>query len=99
VIGVIRSSPAETDAEAIFIVGIIDPVMVVDSTLPWELPHPAVRTQMTTIASAAVGWHLFRLISVNLPSPGPTCPPKSVGVVDKQGEAVSPRHCGDRRAG
>jgi hypothetical protein len=38
--------------------GIIDRVVVVDSTLPWELPHPAVGTQMTATASAAVGWRM-----------------------------------------
>jgi hypothetical protein len=38
--------------------GIIDRVVVVDSALPILLPHPAIRTQMTATASAAVGWRM-----------------------------------------
>jgi len=40
--------------------GIIDRVVVVDPALPFVLPHPAIRTQMTATASAAVGLaHVF----------------------------------------
>ena len=38
--------------------GIMDRVVVVDSALLIVLPHPAIRTQMTATASAAVGWRM-----------------------------------------
>src|SRR5438045_6623589 len=39
--------------------GIIDRVGVVDSALPIVLPHPAIRTQMTAAASAAVRSRMY----------------------------------------
>jgi hypothetical protein len=38
--------------------GIIDGVVVGDSALPLVPPHPAIRTQMTATATAAVGWRM-----------------------------------------
>jgi hypothetical protein len=32
--------------------------VVVDPALPVVLPHPAIRTQMTATATAAVGWRM-----------------------------------------
>jgi hypothetical protein len=54
--------------------GIIDRVVVVDSALPFELPHPEIRTQMTATASAAVGWRICS-------SPFQLCPTDQRGAI------------------
>jgi hypothetical protein len=54
--------------------GIIDRVVVVDPALPFVLPHPAIRTQMTATASAAVGWRICS-------SPFQPCPTDQRGAI------------------
>ena len=60
--------------------GIIDRVVVVDSAFPILLPHPAIRTQMTATASAAVGWRMCS-------SPLRPCPTDQRGAI-----SPTPRH-------